>query len=155
MGKFTIRSGGQTGVDRAALDTARKFRLPIVGWCPKGGTAEDCPEPPGLLKTYPELRETESADVNVRTERNVRDGDLTLILGEDFHSPGTDVTAAFAKKYGKPLLYLRRDNIAEVARRIRESPYTDINIAGPRESEAPGIYERSKVLISRLLKELL
>ena len=44
-----IRSGGQTGVDRAALDAARQCGLKICGWCPKGGWAVDCPEPPGLL----------------------------------------------------------------------------------------------------------
>ena len=53
-----IRSGGQTGVDRAALDTARKYGIEICGWCPKGGWAEDLPSSPGLLAEYPELRKT-------------------------------------------------------------------------------------------------
>ena len=44
-----IISGGQTGVDRAALDVAIERGVPWGGWCPKGGWAEDFPEPPGLL----------------------------------------------------------------------------------------------------------
>ena len=48
-----IRSGGQTGVDRAALDIAGKNHIEICGWCPKGGWAEDLPSPPGLLADYP------------------------------------------------------------------------------------------------------
>lgn len=31
-----IRSGGQSGVDRAALNTARKHHIEICGWCPDG-----------------------------------------------------------------------------------------------------------------------
>ena len=38
-----IRSGGQTGVDRAALDVARELGIPVAGWCPKNGIAEDMP----------------------------------------------------------------------------------------------------------------
>ena len=75
-----IRSGGQTGVDRAALDAARQCGLKICGWCPKGGWAEDCPEPPGLLALYPELRETPLENVSQRTVWNVRDADATLII---------------------------------------------------------------------------
>ena len=53
-----IRSGGQTGVDRAALDIAGKNHIEICGWCPKGGWAEDLPSPPGLLADYPELQQS-------------------------------------------------------------------------------------------------
>ena len=45
-----IRTGGQTGVDRAAMDAAREFGIPLCGWCPKNGWAEDYPSAPGLLK---------------------------------------------------------------------------------------------------------
>lgn len=72
-----IRSGGQTGVDRGALDAARAAGVPIVGWCPAGGWAEDLTETPGLLTDYPELRETPSPEPAQRTEWNVRDSDVT------------------------------------------------------------------------------
>ena len=45
-----IRTGGQSGVDRAALDFAIEHNIPYCGWCPKGGWAEDYPDPPGLLR---------------------------------------------------------------------------------------------------------
>lgn len=77
----TIRSGGQTGVDRGALDAARAAGVPIEGWCPAGGWAEDLPEAPGLRTDYPELRETPSREPAQRTEWNVRDSDVTLIIG--------------------------------------------------------------------------
>jgi hypothetical protein len=68
-----IVSGGQSGVDRAALDVAIARGIPYGGWCPKGGWAEDMPAPPGLLAHYPHLRETPSADPAERTAWNVRD----------------------------------------------------------------------------------
>jgi len=63
-----IRSGGQTGVDRGALDAARAAGVPLCGWCPRGGWAEDAPEAPGIRLAYPELQETPSADPVQRTE---------------------------------------------------------------------------------------
>ena len=81
MPKLIIVSGGQTGVDRAALDAAIARGIAYGGWCPQGGWAEDCPEPPGVLARYPLLRETPSADPAQRTEWNVRDSDASLDPG--------------------------------------------------------------------------
>ena len=75
-----IISGGQTGVDRAALDVAIERGMDWGGWCPKGGWAEDLPVPPGLLAKYPHLKETPDPHPLQRTEWNVRDGDANLIL---------------------------------------------------------------------------
>jgi uncharacterized protein YjbI with pentapeptide repeats len=77
--RLWIVTGGQTGVDRATLDTALSLFLPVRGWCPKGRIAEDGIIPP----VYP-LQETTSTDYAVRTEWNVRDSDGTLILAYDF-----------------------------------------------------------------------
>ena len=70
-----IISGGQTGVDRGALDAAIELEIPHGGWCPQGRTAED-----GRISDRYELRETDSPDYPVRTERNVLDSDATLNL---------------------------------------------------------------------------
>ena len=70
-----IRTGGQSGVDRAALDVARELNIEICGWCPRGGWAEDYTTPPGLLSDYPELTETPSAGTTQRTLWNMRDAD--------------------------------------------------------------------------------
>ncbi len=75
-----VVSGGQSGVDRAALDTAVELGLPYGGWCPRGGWAEDLTEPPGLLARYPRLRATPGSEPAQRTRWNVRDSDATLIL---------------------------------------------------------------------------
>jgi hypothetical protein len=72
-----IISGGQSGVDRAALDVAIERGMEWGGWCPKGGWAEDFPNPPGLLPHYPHLRETPEPHPLQRTEWNVRDSDAT------------------------------------------------------------------------------
>ena len=58
-----IRTGGQSGVDRAAMDFAREREIPLCGWCPKNGWAEDYPDPPGLIVDYPELTETQGKDL--------------------------------------------------------------------------------------------
>jgi hypothetical protein len=100
-----IVSGGQTGVDRAALEFGRDAGIPIGGWCPAGGWAEDLPEPPGLLALFPELEETASADPLQRTEWNVRDSDATLVLTRGgARSPGTDATVEFAVRLDRPHL---------------------------------------------------
>ena len=75
-----IRSGGQTGVDRAALDAAVLMGRPYEGWCPKGGLAEDFLRPPGLLTIYPHLMETPSESPEQRTEWNVRDSAVTVVF---------------------------------------------------------------------------
>ena len=104
-----LLAGGQSGVDRAALDVALARGIDYGGWCPKGGWAEDFPVSPGLLAEYPELKETPLADPAQRTEWNVRDADACLILvdagGVDI-SAGTTLAEDLAHRYRKPLLVL-------------------------------------------------
>jgi len=152
-----IISGGQTGVDRAALDAARFAGIPICGWCPRGGWAEDLPAPPGLLSMYPELIETESAGVEQRTKLNVRDSHATLIIavGPRDISSGTAFTIDIAKLYRRP--YFVADNAAAddiAAWLCTLGEELTLNIAGPRESKSPGIYEKSYRLLKKLLSSL-
>lgn len=152
----SIRSGGQTGSDRGALDAARERGVPICGWCPQGGWAEDREDPPGLLVDYPELRETPSSDVLQRTEWNVRDSDATLIFGIDRAaiSKGTDATVEFAKKHGKPHVVIASEEPAEILAWLDEIGQSlNVNVAGPRESESPGSYDASFRFVQELLKE--
>src|SRR5215831_15765508 len=93
-----IRSGGQTGVVRAALDYAVRASIPYDGWCPRGGWAEDLSAPPGLLDQFPRLKETPSADPRQRTAWNVRDSDATIVLMPGAaDSPGTRFTILCAE----------------------------------------------------------
>jgi hypothetical protein len=102
-----ILSGGQTGVDRAALDAALAAGIAYAGWCPQGGWAEDLPRAPGLLARYPKLQETPGTDPLQRTEWNVRDADRLLVLidGTGLEaSKGTIAARAFAARLGRPYL---------------------------------------------------
>jgi hypothetical protein len=141
MAVARIVSGGQTGVDRAALEFGRRVGIPIGGWCPAGGWAEDLLEPPGLLALFPELRETPSSDPSQRTEWNVRDSDATLVLTRGgARSPGTTATVDHAARLERPHLVVDVGEPAIVDGWLRQlGPTLVLNIAGPRESQAPGI----------------
>jgi len=146
-------SGGQAGADRAALDVAIDRGLPYGGWCPPGGWAEDLPAAPGLRQAYPALEEAPSA--RARTRCNVRDSDATLVVRDPAtRSPGTDVTIEAAVELGRPHLVTAGD-AAEVVAWLRglEGPLA-LNVAGPRESEQPGVYAATRSLLVEVLDAL-
>lgn len=144
-------SGGQTGADRAALDVAVEHGLPYAGWCPRGGSAEDLPAPPGVLARYPHLREADSDDPAVRTRLNVRDSDATLVIGDPDTSPGTALTVQAARELDKPCL--ATTDPAEAATWLAglSGPVT-LNVAGPRESEQPGSYVTARRVLEHLAR---
>ncbi|MFA5877516.1 MAG: putative molybdenum carrier protein [Candidatus Paceibacterota bacterium] len=146
-----IVSGGQTGADRAALDFAIANSIQYGGWCPKGGWAEDFPQSPGIISKYPNLRETPRADPAQRTQWNVRDSSLTLILlnySELERSDGTVLTKQTADKLSKPskVVDMSVEGVDVDTRRwLEENLGTGVlNIAGPRESESPNLYLSAK-----------
>jgi hypothetical protein len=144
-----IISGGQTGVDRAALDIALQLGLPCGGWCPKGRKAEDGPLP----SRYP-LRETPSDEYSQRTEWNVRDSDGTLVLTRSEPTGGTAQTVEFAVRLGKPCRVIdlaKSPSVPAVRAWASEHKIRVLNVAGPRESKDPGIYRESLRFLRRLL----
>lgn len=142
--KIIVRSGGQSGIDRAALDAARFLNIKITGFVPKGGLAEDYLPPKSLLNDYPELKETDSTDVNVRTELNVLNSDLTLIFGDINKSSGTKLTWELCTKHCKTAIIVDSMSPEELYNKVQKlDKFNDINIAGPRESEEPGIYKKT------------
>jgi Circularly permutated YpsA SLOG family len=160
-----IISGGQTGADRAALDVAIERGMSWGGWCPKGGWAEDLPNPPGLLNKYPKLTETPLRQPEQRTEWNVRDSDAILIITDREGlavSRGTKRAHEWADHYGKPLLVVdagQPDAVVQVAKwlqaqRQRFGVHMALGVGGPRESEASGIYARARLLIAGVLDRL-
>lgn len=135
-----IVSGGQTGVDRAALDWALDRGLACGGWCPRGRRAEDEP----IAARYP-LRESPTADYEERTRLNVVDSDGTLILNAGELDGGTALTERFAIDQRKPhtmvqLDSLRHDDAARVHAWLAANAVRTLNVAGPRESKRPGVY---------------
>ncbi len=132
-----IVSGGQTGVDRAALDIAIELEIEHGGWCPRGRLAED-----GPIDAVYQLRETDEIEYSVRTQRNVIDSDGTLILYRQRLQRGTLLTNRLAQAHGKPLMRVRLDqpvDLASVQKWLLESQVQVLNVAGPRESSQPGI----------------
>ena len=146
-----VVSGGQTGVDRAALDVAISCGLPHGGWCPKGRLAEDGPIP----ATY-QLDETDSRDYAVRTEQNVIESDGTLILFVQKMTGGTKLTWNLARKHRRPRLSVDLDTpelsvAAEQTRAwISQENIRVITVAGPRESTLPGIGVRAEAFLQCL-----
>jgi hypothetical protein len=144
-----IVSGGQTGVDRAALDVALELGLPCGGWCPKGRRAEDGP----LDARYP-LSETPWSGYPQRTEWNVRDSDGTLVLTLGEHDRGTALTVELAARYRRPYLVVdlgAAPDVEAVRTWARDNGVSTLNVAGPRESSAPGVYARAAEFLHRLL----
>jgi hypothetical protein len=144
-----VVSGGQTGVDRAALDAALELGIPCGGWCPRGRRAED-----GAIGPRYPLRETPSPDYAQRTEWNVRDSDGTLVLVRGEPSGGTALTIQLANALGRPALVVD-PNVAGEAARVRDwiarSGIRTLNVAGPRESGSPGIYMEAVHLLRAVL----
>ena len=144
-----VISGGQTGVDRAALDVAQELEVPCGGWCPRGRRAEDGPIP----ESYP-LRETPSASYPERTAWNVRDSDGTLVVTRGRPRGGTALTVSLARRAGKPVIVANLEggaNAAEIRAFLLEHRIRVLNVAGPRESEAPGIHDQAAALLRELL----
>ncbi len=147
-----IVSGGQTGADRAALDWAILEGIEHGGWCPEGRLAED-----GRIPNQYQVVELEGGGYRARTRRNVLDSDGTLIVNRGLMEGGTLLTQQFAEKLGKPYLVfqadpgLRVEQSASLANWLGENQIRVLNVAGPRESNKPGIYiETTNILCAWL-----
>lgn len=147
-----VISGGQTGVDRAALDAALEAEVHVGGWCPRGRRAED-----GSIPDMYPLRETPSKEYAQRTAWNVRDSDGTLLITERELEGGTALTRKEAEQRKQPWIQVEEGDDQSVSR-IREwIEHHDIrvlNVAGPRSSEAEGIYAKARAIMERLLEKV-
>ena len=136
------------------MDFARERGIPLCGWCPKNGWAEDYPDPPGLLADYPELTETSSEDTSQRTKRNMRDCDaiLTIIPLSSEQSKGTETGLEEGKRLNKPMYTARRiDDVPDILRWLNDLPDgIELCIGGPRASECPEAYSLTKAILDRI-----
>ena len=150
-----IISGGQTGADRAALDFAIEYGYPHGGWAPRGREAEDGRIPPKY-----QLTELPDGGYRQRTRRNVEDSDGTLIVNLGELDGGTLATRIFAEKAGKPYYVAQVDDgatdemAASVLAWLRAHHIKTLNVAGPRESKRPGIYQQTTALLQAVDKAL-
>ena len=139
-------------MDRAALDFAIRHGYAHGGWCPRGRLAED-----GVIPPIYQLRETDSADYDERTEKNVLDSDATLIVAREKElSGGTAFTKSCAEQHGRPLLVVcEGDGVsksaAALSKFLKQYNIRKLNVAGPRESQAAEIGKFVRELLEAVL----
>ena len=148
-----IVSGGQTGVDRGALDAALAQGADCGGWCPAGRLAED-----GVIPAHYPLAELADGDYVARTRRNVEDSDGTVIIYFGCPSGGTERTLEFCIALRRPYLLLDATELAPArsAARITEFaaglPGDRLNFAGPRASGDPRAYAYALDVVTRFIR---
>jgi len=151
-----VISGGQTGVDRAALDAAISAGLDYGGSVPNGRMAEDGP----IDQSYRLLTEMPHGTYRDRTEKNIEDADATLIFTKGKRTNGTAHTITYAQKSLKPILVidLVDTSFESVVRKVEEwlesiHPLV-LNVAGPRESKSPGIYSQVLHILNIIFRQI-
>ena len=148
-----IISGGQTGVDRAALDIAMEFGIPHGGWCPRGRLSED-----GCIPLQYQLEETVSHKYNVRTKRNIHCSDGTLIIFRDELFGGTKLTQTFAERLGKPCFLIDANQkdipIEDFWEWVCANQIETLNVAGPRTSSDPELAESIHTLLREIFSQM-
>lgn len=149
-----IISGGQTGADRGGLDAAIARGIEHGGWCPAGRRAEDGRIP----ARYGRMLETPSRGWGQRTRANVVDSDATIVVVRHDLTPGSRLTVDLCKEHGMTYLVVAISEMSAVraaAGRVREwlahhKPRV-LNVAGSRESKAPGIQLDTAALVELAL----
>lgn len=153
-----IVSGGQTGVDRAALDVAIYLDIPHGGWCPLGRRSEN-----GKIPDIYQLRETSERRYTVRTEKNVVDSDGTLILYRKQMAGGTELTYRLVRKHKRPCLAIDLDEAVDETAKGQSDRYRAfsdwvidfnvnvLNVAGPRESTSQGVGRLAEAFLVKAL----
>jgi hypothetical protein len=150
-----IVSGGQTGVDRGALDAALAAGLPCGGWCPANRRAEDGPIP----QRYP-LTPLPGGGYRDRTRQNLIDSDGTAILFFGSLAGGTKLTRDSCMREKKPFVVLDAKLITEAAaaaaiiRFVGENQVSTLNVAGPRLSGWPQGYAFALGVVGEVIERI-
>jgi hypothetical protein len=148
-----IITGGQTGVDRGALDAALELAFPCGGWCPEDRAAEDGTIPP----RYP-LTPLPAGGYRKRTLQNVIDSDGTVILSIKPLTGGTRLTRGYCRRHARPLLVIdarvttEADSARRVAGFIDQHDIRVLNVAGPRSSRWREAYDFAFRTVRHLLR---
>jgi len=150
---LTIVSGGQTGVDRGALDAALEAQVPCGGWCPESRLAED-----GRIPDRYPVKELPCAGYEERTRQNIRDSDGTLIVHFGPMSGGTLYTFDRCLIYGRPVHLVNgailpvEDAAFRAKAFIAKHGIERLNVAGPRASLCPQAHAYAQELVAILLR---
>lgn len=151
-----IVSGGQTGVDRGALDAALASGMSCGGWCPEGREAED-----GVIDGRYPLQPLPGGGYPERTRQNVVDSDGTAILYFGELVGGTALTAEICRELGKPCISLDASRIepGEASERLlrfcASQGIRTLNVAGPRASEAGDAYRHANETVTLVCRQLI
>ena len=146
-----VVSGGQTGVDRGALDAALERGVPCGGWCPAGRLAED-----GVIPARYPVTELQDAGYDERTRKNVEDSDGTLIVTFGRATGGTARTIELCEQLARPHLIVDAASVTfeeavwRAVRFVREEGVGQLNVAGPRASGEPRAYQYAYALVREL-----
>jgi len=163
-----IISGGQTGVDRGALDAALVAGFPCGGWCPADREAEDgsIPERYPLTPLPAEFaagtrQRTPARQVGeqyrARTLKNVQDSDGTSILFNESLTGGTLLTRHLCVRAKKPFIVLDARQMTKlraadaISRFVEEYEIQVLYVAGPRLSGWPQGYRFALGVVSEVL----
>ena len=155
VNKIKIISGGQTGVDRGALDAALEAGIDCGGTCPAGRKAED-----GIIPAIYPLSELTSTVYSDRTRQNVLDSDATLILHFGRLEGGTAFTQRCCQEESKLCLVVDASQdqqavlVETILDFIRQHKIQMLNVAGPRASKIRTAQETTKQLLTIVLKQL-
>jgi hypothetical protein len=147
-----IISGGQTGADQGALDAAIKYSFPYGGWITKGRKTEN-----GRLPDKYKLKEMPTPSYPKRTEQNVIDSDGTVIISHGELTGGSKLTRELAEKHSRPCLHIDLNKTpaffaaSKINNWIIEQKIEILNVAGPRASKDPKIYENTTYIIQGLI----
>jgi len=159
-----VISGGQTGVDRAALDAAMMLGIEVGGWCPRGRRAMD-----GMIPAKFPLIETRGKSYQTRTKWNVRDSDATLIICRNEPAGGTALTMKYCEQLGKPFEVFQLNSVGttEAVGKMHGAADPDsllhwlhyyhvqvLNVAGPREEKHCPIYAQAYAMLSGLIQQM-
>ena len=148
-----IISGGQTGVDRAALDVALTNAIPCGGWCPAGRLDEL-----GKIPDHYPVRELQRGGFTERTLQNVKDSDGTLVIYQEELRSGTEQTVQCCVELERPCQLINASKIASKAAAeltasfVHHNKIHILNVAGPRQSEWPEGYDYASRMLSAFLK---
>jgi hypothetical protein len=152
---LNIISGGQTGVDRAALDVALRQGIECGGWCPVGRLDEF-----GRIPDRYPVQELKAGGFTERTLQNVKDSDGTVVIYSGRIDGGTEQTVRFCIELKRPYQLIDASNLSTehaaklITDFVRGKKIGILNVAGPRQSEWPGGYDWAFCALGRSLNSI-